>query len=124
MLFFADKFYKPEAKFCVPSAKFLKGFANQNPKPDLNSAYFNLDSGLENHRVQTTLNNFTRQKEQAKTLPEILQITAGRQEFLSSLHNTIKYPELQSQDLLDSISNAHKGQQDNIMQELYNERHI
>jgi formiminotetrahydrofolate cyclodeaminase len=88
--------------------------------PDLNSAYFNLDSGLENHRVQTTLNNFTRQKEQAKTLPEILQITAGRQEFLSSLHNTIKYPELQSQDLLDSISNAHKGQQDNIMQELYN----
>jgi Ti-type conjugative transfer relaxase TraA len=71
--------------------------------PDLNSAYFNLDRELENHRVQTTLNNFTRQKEQAKTLPEILQITAGRQEFLSSLHNTIKYSELQSQDLLDSI---------------------
>jgi len=88
--------------------------------PDLNSAYFNLDRELENHRVQTTLNNFTRQKEQAKTLPEILQITAGKQEFLSSLHNTIKYPELQSQTLLDSISNAHKGQQDNIMQELHN----
>ena len=88
--------------------------------PDLNSAYFNLDRELENHRVQTTLNNFSLQKAEAKTLPEILQITAGRQEFLSSLHNTIKYPELQSQDLLDSISNAHKGQQDNIMQELYN----
>ena len=88
--------------------------------PDLNSAYFNLDRELENHRIQVHLNNFTRQKEQAKILPEILQITADKQEFLSSLHNTIKYPELQSQTLLDSISNAHKGQQDNIMQELYN----
>jgi hypothetical protein len=86
--------------------------------PDLNSAYFNLDSGLENHRVQTTLNNFSIQKEQAKTLPEILQITASKQEFLSSLHNNIKYPELQSQTLLDSIGKAHNGELGNIMQEL------
>lgn len=95
--------------------------ANELKKTEnLKSLCVNLDRELENHRVQTTLNNFTRQKEQAKTLPEILQITAGKQEFLSSLHNTIKYPELQSEDLLDSISNAHKGQQDNIMQELHN----
>jgi Ti-type conjugative transfer relaxase TraA len=86
--------------------------------PDLNSAYFNLDSEFENHSVQTTLNNFSIQKAEAKTLPEILQITAGRQEFLSSLHNTIKYPELQSQTLLDSIAKAHHGEQDNVMQEL------
>ena len=88
---------------------------------NLKATYVNLDRELENHRVQTNLNNFTRQKEQAKTVLEILQITAGEQEFLASLHNTIKYPELQSQTLLDSISNAHKGQQqDNIMQELHN----
>ncbi|WP_458693242.1 toprim domain-containing protein, partial [Candidatus Megaera venefica] len=86
--------------------------------PDLNSAYFNLDSELENHSVQTTLNNFSIQKAEAKTIPEILQITASKQEFLSSLHNNIKYPELQSQTLLDSIGKAHKGQQDNIIQEL------
>ena len=84
--------------------------------PDLNSAYFNLDSELENHRVQTTLNNFSIQKAEAKTIPEILQITASKQEFLSSLHNNIKYPELQSQTLLDSIGKAHQGEQDNIMQ--------
>ena len=87
---------------------------------NLKATYVNLDRELENHRVQTNLNNFTRQKEQAKTVLEILQITAGKQKFLSSLHNTIKYPELQSQTLRDSISNAHKGQQDNIMQELHN----
>jgi hypothetical protein len=86
--------------------------------PDLNSAYFNLDSELENHRVQTTLNNFSIQKEQAKTLPEILQITASKQEFLSSLHSNIKYPELQSQTLLDSIGKAYQGGQDNVIQEL------
>ncbi len=87
---------------------------------NLKATYVNLDRGLENHRIQVHLNNFTHQREQAKTLPEILQITAGEQEFLASLHNTIKYPELQSQTLLDSISQAHKGQQDNIMQELHN----
>jgi hypothetical protein len=87
---------------------------------DLKSAYINLDKGLENHRVQTNLNNFSSQREQAKTLPEILQITAGEQEFLASLHSTIKYPDLQSQTLLNSISQAYNGQQDNIMQELDN----
>jgi Ti-type conjugative transfer relaxase TraA len=86
--------------------------------PDLNSAYFNLDSGLENHRVQTTLNNFSIQKAEAKTIPEILQITASKEEFLSSLHSNIKYPELQSQTLLDSIGKAHQGGQDNVIQEL------
>ena len=87
---------------------------------DLKTTYVNLDRGLENHCIQLNLNNLSRQKEQAKTLPDILQITAGKQEFLSSLHNTIKYPDLQSQTLLDSISQAHKGQQHNIIQELHN----
>ena len=87
---------------------------------NLKATYVNLDKELENHRVQTNLHNFTRQKEQAKTTLEILQITAGEQEFLSSLHNTIKYPDRHSQSLLDSIKKAHKGQQDNIMQELHN----
>jgi len=87
---------------------------------DLKSTYVNLDGGLESYRIQVNLNDFSSQKEQAKTLPEILQITAGEQEFLASLHNTIKYPDLQSQTLLDSISQAHAGQQDNIMQELHN----
>ena len=68
--------------------------------------------------MQTTLNNFSIQKEQAKTIPEILQITASKQEFLSSLHSNIKYPELQSQTLLDSIGKAYQGGQDNIMQGL------
>ena len=68
--------------------------------------------------MQTTLNNFSIQKAEAKTIPEILQITASKEEFLSSLHNNIKYPELQSQTLLDSIGKAHQGKQDNITQEL------
>ena len=87
---------------------------------DLKSAYINLDRGLESHRIQVNLNNFSNQKEQAKTLPDMLQIMTKEQEFLASLHNTIKYKDEHPQALLDSISQAHKGQQDNIMQELHN----
>ncbi|MEA0971258.1 putative conjugal transfer protein TraH [Candidatus Megaera venefica] len=86
----------------------------------LKSAYVNLDRELENRLVQTNLNSFSRQKAQARTLPEVLQITNEQQEFLASLHNTIKYPEEHSQSLLNSIEKAHSGQQDNVMQELYN----
>ena len=87
---------------------------------DLKSAYVNLDREFENRLVQTNLNIFSCQKEQAKTLPEILQITVSEQGFLASLHNNIKYQDGHPQSLLDSIEKAHSGQQDKVMQELHN----
>ncbi len=87
---------------------------------NLKAAYVNLDREFENRLVQTNLNNYNNQKAQAKTIPEILQITNKQQEFLASLHNTIKYPDGHSHNLLDSIEKAHSGQQDNLMQELHN----
>lgn len=87
---------------------------------NLKSAYVSLDKELESRLIARDLNDFSNKKAQAKTLPEILQITNERQQFLASMHNTIKYKDVHSQGLLDSLEKAHSGQQDKTMQELRN----
>ena len=85
---------------------------------DLKTTYITLDQSCEDHHLKTNLIMFTKNKEQAKTPPELLSVIAKEQEFLSGLHNRLKYPDQQPIDLVNSIQLAHQGQKDNIISSL------
>ena len=85
---------------------------------DLKTTYITLDQSCEDHHLKTNLIMFTKNKEQAKTPPDLLSVIAKEQEFLSGLHNCLKYPDQQPIDLVNSIQLAHQGQKDNIISSL------
>ena len=60
---------------------------------DLKDAYTSIDQNIENHYINSTLERFEHDKQHAKTPDEIFSIIKKEQDFLSSQHNNIKYPE-------------------------------
>ena len=81
---------------------------------DINKTYQVIDKALENHHITTNLNNLSSHKEQAATLQDRLGIMIGEQEFLASLHNTIKYKDEQPKALIDQVATAYNWQQARI----------
>ena len=76
-----------------------------------------LDKNIEAHHINSTLDDFDQDKQEAKTPNEILSIIGKEQEFLSGLHNNIKYPEYHA-DIPDKCEIAYNQKEDNSLKDL------
>lgn len=85
---------------------------------DLKASHTKLDKDIENHNISSTLNKFKEAKQSAKTVDSMLGIINKEQKFLSNLHGNIKYPEDQSNALIDKCALAHKQIKDNSFDNL------
>ncbi|MDP4708634.1 MAG: hypothetical protein NWS20_01325, partial [Rickettsiaceae bacterium] len=85
---------------------------------DLKEAHIKLDTDIEVHHINSTLDNSAIQKQEAKAPEEILSIITKEQEFLSGLHDNIKYPAVHNLALLDKCKLAHKQKEDNVLHDL------
>ena len=85
---------------------------------DLKAAYITLDKDIEAHHINSTLDGFDQEKQEAKTPNEILAVIGKEQEFLSGLHNNIKYPEHISEEMSDAIETAYNQKADNSLKDL------
>ena len=85
---------------------------------DLKEAHTKLDTDIEVHHINSTLDNSAIQKQEAKAPEEILSIITKEQEFLSGLHGNIKYPAVHNLALLDKCKLAHKQKEDNVLHDL------
>jgi Ti-type conjugative transfer relaxase TraA len=84
---------------------------------DLTSTYTNLDKAFEYHNIESNLSKFREEKGQAQTSEVVIKVIAKEQEFLSNLHDNLKYPESYSDKSLEAIKQARIGK-DTIMQDL------
>ena len=85
---------------------------------DLKVAYITLDKDIEAHHINSTLDGFDQEKQEAKTPNKILAVISKEQEFLSGLHNNIKYPEHISEEMSDAIEAAYNQKEDNSLKDL------
>jgi hypothetical protein len=79
---------------------------------DLKETHTKLDKDVERHRISGTLDGFKEEKQGAKSSDKVLSAIAKEQEFLSGLHNNIKYPE-QHDNIIEKCELAHGQKQDN-----------
>ncbi len=85
---------------------------------DLKASHTKLDKDIENHHISSTLNEFKDAKQSARTVDSMLGIINKEQKFLSELHGNIKYPEDQSNALINKCALAHKQIKDNSFDNL------
>ena len=86
---------------------------------DLKAAHTKLDKDMEVHHINSTLDGLEQEKKEAKKPNEILNIISKEQEFLSNLHNNIKYPE-EHTDIQEKCELAHNQKEDNSLGALNN----
>ena len=84
---------------------------------DLKGAYKIIDQNIENHYINNTLERFEHDKQHAKTPDEILSIIEEEQDFLSSQHNNIQYPE-SNIEVTEKIELAYSQKKDNRFEKL------
>jgi nucleoside-triphosphatase THEP1 len=79
----------------VSSGAITEGYLVSKLKllPDFQATYKDIDKHIEGHDMNITLARFEENKIQAKTTSDIVKIIGMEQEYLSSLHGNIKYPE-------------------------------
>jgi Ti-type conjugative transfer relaxase TraA len=85
---------------------------------DLKVAHTQLDKDIEVHHINSTLEELKEDKQVSKTPDEVLNIITKEQEFLSGLHNNIKYPEHHSDELKKLINDAKENKEAGILNEL------
>jgi len=85
---------------------------------DLNATYQTLDKIILEHKVHNQvaldlshinnhLLNLSNQKQTAKTPTKVVDVIKQEQEFLAGLNAKLKHPEYHSDNLINSIKNAH-----------------
>ena len=85
---------------------------------DLKATYQTLDKIIREHKahnqvaldlshINSHLLNLSNQKQEAKTPAKVVDVIKQEQEFLAGLHGNIKHPEYHSDNLINSIKNAH-----------------
>jgi len=86
---------------------------------DLKASHISLDKDIEVHHINKTLDSFEQKKQEAKTPNEILVVISKEQDFLSNLHNNIKYPE-QDSSIVEKCKLANSQKEDNSFRDLKN----
>ena len=84
---------------------------------NIKDIYTVLDKKLENHYIRMNLESFETAKIEANSPQEIIAIIAKEQDFLSGLHDNIKYPDEQK-DMREAIELAYTQKSDQIVKKL------
>ncbi len=86
---------------------------------DLKMMHKELDQGIEAHHINSNLEAIAKEKQEAKTTDQVLDVIKKEQEFLAQLHGTLKHPEHHGQILALLIQNANKNEHDNVIGQLH-----
>ena len=74
---------------------------------------------FESSQISDSLRGINNQKQSAKNPVEAIEALRGEQEYLAGLHNNLKYPDYHDKNLLVAIGQAHKNEQENIVEQLH-----
>ena len=85
---------------------------------DLKETHKKLDRGIEVYHVNSTLANFKKEKQEAKTPQETMKILFKEQEFLSSLDKRVSNAPEYDLKLSNDIENAHLNRKQNTFDQL------
>ncbi|WP_417905230.1 hypothetical protein [Candidatus Tisiphia endosymbiont of Micropterix aruncella] len=85
---------------------------------NIKNLHATIEKACEVHYIKNNLKMFDKDRDKAKTPEDILKVLGQRQEFLSRLHEKLKYTD-HDQNLLNSIKQANTQQKDNIVYQLH-----
>lgn len=79
----------------------------------------NLEKALEAHSIDSTLTTLSKEKQNAKTPEQVIDLLKQEQDFLCNLDNTMKYPEYHLSIIITSIKQAKQNEQNNVITQLH-----
>jgi hypothetical protein len=85
---------------------------------NLKESYLDLDREGEKYYLNSNLDKLNNAKSKETTIENVLEVVKKEQEFLATCHGSIKYLEQYPKELIDKITVAYQGKQDNIIEEL------
>ena len=85
---------------------------------DLKQPHTKLEKDIEVHHVNSTLDDFKQEQQKAKTPNETMNVLIKQQEFLVGLHDNLKYSEVHSGEVHQSITEAKDNKENGVTQDL------